>query len=418
MGAKWVWWAWVFSLATAAPAWAGSFDNAVNAVQMRASVHDATGVTVRGGVNLSTGAQTSALFNANVQIGGGCGAFNFQGSIKEAFEEIPQMLEDLAWGVVRALPMVIICSMEPVVCDIAKDINNYLNVLINARYAQCQNTQNAAIYAGLRLRGGQVSQCLSQQSAQGVGIERAMRLCNEEPFNLRNPDGSFGAEVHLIQDTLRAAGANQETQQLAQAFLGDVTMQAGNPFRISSQSPLEAMFGRYDEHKQKYGERLNAAVATYQASGTVPEATLRSLSVPGQPMPGVAIEKLAVLRTDPVRYDALVGSLSTAAAFAQVTSDCHDLQNQIQAAADGNQHLSEPELAAIKKKLERLRMGLAQMEGTIGAAEKHSAALDKVFVEYAKTEQMVSRLGVSAPAIQIQVPPARFTTQQPLGYAR
>jgi hypothetical protein len=191
MGAKWVRWTWVLALCAAGWAWAGSFDNAVNAVQIRAYQQDATGMTVRGGVNLSTGAHTSALLNTNVQVGGGCGAFNFRGSIKEAFTEIPQMLEDLAWGVVRALPMVIVCSMEPVVCDIAKDINNYLNVLINARYAQCQNTQNAAIYAGLRLRGGQVSQCLSQQSAQGVGIERAMRLCNEQPFNLRNPDGSF-----------------------------------------------------------------------------------------------------------------------------------------------------------------------------------------------------------------------------------
>jgi hypothetical protein len=415
---KWLWCFWALTLCVVGPAWAGSFDNAINAAQIRASMNDATGVTVRGGFNLSTGGHMSALFNANVQVGGGCGAFNFRGSIKEAFTEIPQMLEDLAWGVVRALPMVIVCSMEPVVCDIAKDINNYLNVLINARYAQCQNTQNAAIYAGLRLRGGQVSQCLSQKSAEGVGIERAMRLCNEEPFNLRNPDGSFGAEVHLIQDTLNAVGANQETQQLAQAFLGDVTLQAGNTFGISSQSPLEALFGRYDEHQQAYIKRLNQAVATYQTSGTVSEGTLRNLSVPGQPMPRGAIEKLAVLKNDPVRYDALVANLSTAAAFAQVTSDCNDLQNQIVAAADGNQHLSEPELAAIKKKLERLRMGLAQLEGTIGAAEKHSTALDKVFVEYAKTEQMVSRLGVSAPAIQIQVPPARFNTQQPMGYGR
>jgi hypothetical protein len=178
------------------------------------------------------------------------------------------------------------------------------------------------------------------------------------------------------------------------------------------------MFGRYDEHKQEYADHLNAAVSTYQASGTVSDQALRALSVPGQPMPRVAIEKLAVLRTDPVRYDALIASLSTTAAFSQVTSDCHDLQNQIQAAADGNQHLSEPELAAIKKKLERLRLGLAQLEGTIGAAEKHSAALDKVFMEYTKTEQMVSRLGMSAPALQIQVPPARYGNQQPMGYAR
>jgi hypothetical protein len=192
MRAKGLGWCGAMLLCASAPVWAGSFDNAVNAVQMRASLNDATGVTVRGGVNLSTGAQASALLNANVQVGGGCGAFNFQGSIKEAFKDIPKMLEDLAWGVVRALPMVIICSMEPVVCDIAKDVNNYLNVLINARYAQCQNTQNAAIYAGLRLRGGQVSQCLSQKSAAGMGIDQAMRLCNEEPFDLRNPDGRLG----------------------------------------------------------------------------------------------------------------------------------------------------------------------------------------------------------------------------------
>jgi hypothetical protein len=418
MFSKGVWWSWVLALCVVGPVWAGSFDNAINAVQLRAYRQDATGVTVRGGVNLSTGAHESALFNTNVQIGGGCGAFNFQGSIKEAFEDIPQLLEDLAWGVVRSLPMVVICSVEPVVCDIAKDINNYLNVLINARFAQCQNTQNAAMYAGLRLRGGQVSQCLSQKVGS-MGIDRAMRVCNEEPFTLRKPDGSFGPEVNLIQDTLRAAGADPETRALAKAFLGDVTLRTGDTFGISAQSPLEAMAGRYDAHKQEYAIHLDEAVTAYQATGTVSDYSTVVLSVPGQPMPHVAIEKLAALKnTDPVRYEALAASLSTAAAFSQITSECHDLQNQIQAAADGNQHLSEPELAAIKKKLERLRMTLAQMEETIGAAEKHSAALDKVFVEYARTEQMVSRLGVSAPAIQIQVPPARFGQQQPIGYAR
>jgi hypothetical protein len=394
------------------------FDNARNALNLRASQYDASGISVRGGVHLQAGVppQSATLLQGQAQVGGGCN-FDFGASFREAFENIPQVIEGLVQHLVSAMPMLILCYSSPSACDIAKHWMNYINMLIQARYAQCQSAQHAAMYMGLRLRGGQVSRCLEVRRIAGDTITQAMHQCNNTAFDLRGPDGLSRREVHLLADTLRAAGATPEMQGLARDLMGEVSMQAGPTMGIQSRRPQAALFGRYEQHKHDYATALDTAATELQQTGGISTPTLRAVGVPGQPLPRVALDALAQMRHDPVRYEALVGKMTTGMALTRLTWECNELQNQLRDAAEGNAHLSDEERRAIEKQLETLQYKLAQTVASVDVVEKHyQPALDLLMREYAALQQQAVAVGLRAASVQIG--PQRYGRQNPLGYSR
>lgn len=394
------------------------FETARQQVNVQTSRSDSSGFSTRGGVNLSTGAaSTATIFRGQASVGGGCNAFDFASSFKELFETIPQVIEGLTQHLASSIPMLVICYTSPTACDLLKHFQSYVNVLLQARYAQCQGAQHAAMYAGLKLRGGQVTHCLDAQRRQGVSISRAMDVCNTSAFDLRNPDGSMGREVRLIQDTLRAAGATTEVQTLAGGLMGEMTLRAGEQLGIESRHPQAALLVRYDSHKERYEAALTRAADELQQTGTVTAPTLRAVAVPGQPLPRAAIEALAAMRSDPTRYPTMVGRLSTGLALTQLTWECTDLQNQLTAAAEGNAHLSEEERLNIEKKVQALRHDIAQFMLRSEVVEKHYVpAVDALLREYAAMQAAATSAGLRAPSIQMQTSP--YGHQSPIGYSK
>lgn len=393
------------------------FDNAISSLRLQSSANDFSGASVRGGANFSTGTTgTTTLFRGQAQVSGGCGSFSFASSFKDAMDNIPEIIKGFSTQIISELPMVLIAYASPTLADIGKHVQSVLNVLIQARFAQCHASQNSAMYLGLRLRGGQVSRCLEDRHAAGDSISAALEICNSTAFDLRAPDGSPRREVHLIEDTLSAAGATTETQGLATALLGDVTLRAGEQFGIDSRRPTSALLGRYETHRTQYQAALAAATDELQQTGTVTVTTLRAVSVPGQPMPRAAVNALAGLRVNPARYEAAVGRLSTSMALTHLTWECGDLEEQLAAAADGNPHLSDEERKSLEQRFQALRRNLAQVVARAEAGEKYGAALDKVLEEYARVEATATDLALRAPAVQI--PPSPYGAQLPLGYSK
>ncbi len=393
------------------------FDNAVRAIRIETSAQDFSGATVRGGANFSTGAsQTTTLLRGSASIGGGCSAFNFGASMKELMENIPEVIQGFSQRIISALPMVLTCYVSPTVCSVGQHIQTAMNMLIQARYASCQSSQNAAMYTGLRLRGGQVSRCLEVRQIAGDTISQALQQCNSEPFDLLGPDGLPKREVRLFEDTLAAAGASPETQGIVTSLLGEVTMRAGNQFGVDARHPIAALHGRYEYYRSQYQESLTKAVDELQQTGTVTAATLREVAVPGQPMPRAAVNALAGLRSNPARYEAAVGRLSTQMALTHLTWECGDLEEKLAAAADGNPRLSDEERKAMEHAFQALRRKLAITVAQVDAGEKYGAALDKVLEEYARVEATASRLALEAPSVQIA--PSRYGTQLPMGFSK
>lgn len=403
------------------PSWsqADMFDNARNALRMQGAHSDMSGVTARGGVNLSTGAppQGTTLLRGHANIGIGCGAMDFGPSLKEALDEIPAIIEGMTQQLIQSMPLLVLCYASPSLCDLAKHWQSLINALIQARYGQCHTAQNAAMFAGLRLRGGEVSRCLEEQGRSGATVSQALRICNDSPSFLRRPDGSRGVEVRLIADTMAAAGASQEMQTLAPALLGEITLQAGNGLGFASGRPQAALHGRYAHHKAQAEMTLQAAVEELQTTGTVREETLRAASIPGKPLSRAAVEALAALRKDPTRYETHVGQMSTASALAKLTWECGEIEEQLTAAIEGNAHLSDAERALLEKRYQALRRNLAQFMAQVDVIEKYDRpAVDALMRDYTAVQEAATQFGLRAPAVQIT--PSRYQRQLPMGYSR
>jgi hypothetical protein len=377
------------------------FDTARSATRMDISFQDSTGVQIRGGISLSTG-QSGAnvtLFRSGAQIGGPCGSFDFGSSIKEAFESIPDLFQSAGEGILDNLPMLVLCYLSPTVCDQFKHYQSLINMVISSKYAQCQATQNAMAYGGLRLRGGEIARCLEDEANAGHALSAALQKCNGDPTTLRRPDGTQGVEANLVKDVLAAAGSSTETQTLAHSLLGEITLRAGNGrFGAQSERPQAALLGQYELRKADADAALRQAVDELQQTGSLMPATLQAITIPGQPLPRAALEALVALQHDPVRYETLLGKLATGMALSRLVWDCHQLQEDLTAAAEGNAHLSDEERRLLEKRFESLQRNLAQVMAKTDVVEKHlQPAVDELLREYTRTQDAAGRAGLGAP---------------------
>src|SRR5713101_5609949 len=401
-------------------AYAELFDVAKQAISINAARGDSSGVGIRGGASIASGisAGSTTLLRGQGSFGGQCGAFSFATSLKDAFLELPDLLESLAQEVLNNVPMLVLCYSSPTICDLTKHLQSIANVLIQARFAQCQAVQSAAQYGGLRLHGGAISQCLSDEVDAGHSISAALRTCNGDLTTFRTPSGSHAPRVELLAETLDAAGASQETRTLAKNLLGELTMSAANG-QLSTQHdrPQSAMLARYEGHRQDAEAALTTAVQEYATTGQVSDATLRAVSVPGQALPRVALEALAMLQHDPVRYNSLFAKLSTGLAMTRLTWECGDLQDQLAVSTEANQQLTDEQRRLLEKRLEALERDLRQVIAKKEVVERHlQPALDALLNEYTAVQQAATRAGFSAPARV--TPPMPYRTQQPSGYGQ
>ncbi len=410
--------AFVFVLGSACPSAADLFETAVQATNATFTMQDTSGVSIRGGMNLSTGTpQATTILRGNATVGGSCGAFDFGASFREAFEAIPEIITNIGEGLVSAVPMLAICYASPTACDLVKHWQQWTNILIQSRYAQCQNSRSAAMIAGLSLRDSEVAKCLEASQGTGATLNQALQQCNGAPTTLRRPDGGTGVEVRLIEDTLRAAGASPLVQTLAPTVMGEITLTAGDRIGHDSRRPQAALQALYEQHRTTARTNLDAAVDEYQQTGTVQAQTLQSTSSPGKATARVTIEALASLKGDPVRYEAHMGQLTTAQAVARLTWQCAELENELAAAADGNVKLSDAERKAIEKQNEALRRNLAQFFAKMDVLNKYEEpAVDALLRDYTAVQDAAAAAGLRAPAMQVQ--PSRYRGQTPGGFSK
>ena len=301
---------------------AALFGDARRVVRTDLGAADSSGVMLRGGAGLDTGltAATTTLMRGNAQIGGACGSFDFWTSYQQAFAEMPERLEALLYQVLQGLPMLVLCYVSPTQCDMAKHWQALINAALQARYAQCQQVQTAMAYAGLRLRGGQTSQCLETEANAGNDLTSAMARCNTEVDSLRTPTGQQARQMDLVRETLSATGASQETQTLLRNLVGEVTLNAqGGTLGSQQHRPTHSLLKRYEDHRLGAESRLREAVSTLASTGTVSDTLLHDLSVPGQAMPRAALDALVALQRDPVRAESLLQNLATGLGIIRLT---------------------------------------------------------------------------------------------------
>ena len=410
----------VLGLLAPAAVQADLFDTARRAVRTDLGRADLSGVTVRGGAGLTTGQSPTSvtLLRGQGQFGGPCGSFDFAGSLTDAFQEIPTLMEGLIQQLVSNMPMLVLCYTSPTLCDLSKHFQALVNAVIQARFAQCQAIQNAMAYGGLRLRGGQISQCLEDEVSAGRSINEALKTCNGTVTSIRSPNGTRGPQVALVQETLDAAGASPEMQTLAKNLLGEVTLRV-NHGQLGTQQdrPQAHVLARYEQHRQEMEAAVRAAMQELQSTGTIADATLQAASVPGQPLPRAALEALVSLQHDPVRFNSLLTKLTTGLAVVHLTWECQELQEQLAGSIEANQELTDEQKRLLEKRLQGLQRDLQQVLQKKEVLEKHlQPALDALLNEYNAVQDVATRAGVPAPPRQ--APAVPYRQQLPGGYAQ
>jgi hypothetical protein len=402
------------------PVHADLFDDARKAVRTDLGYYDTTGITLRGGAGLTTGLSpgSTTLLRGQASVGGPCGAFDLASSLTQAFEELPELFETLIGQVLASIPMLALCYASPTLCDLAKHWQALVNLAIQAKYGQCQQIQMAMAYGGLRLRGGQISQCLEEQVQAGSSISVAMQICNGDVQTIRTPTGSQNTEVALVHETLTAAGANQETKTLAQALLGEVTLRAnGGKLGTDQHRPQGAMLRRYEAHRTEADATLRQAVEELRDTGSIAETTLRALSVPGQPLPRAALEALVMLQNDPVRYESLTQKLTTSLAITRLTWECTELQEHLAASIEANHELTDEARRMLEKRLEGLQRDLHQVMARKEVVERHlQPAIEALLHEYAAVQAVATQAGLRAPSRGRSLVPQ--SPQLPAGYTQ
>lgn len=395
---------------------ADMFQDAREAITIQPSRYDAGGMTLRGGIGLSSGAQngTTTLFRGSATTGGGCGNFDFRSTLQQAFEEIPALFESLLDSIISAMPMLLLCYASPTLCQLSEHYQNLINVLIQHKYAQCQQIQLAAMGAGRALRGGEDGRCLDDKLNQGIPLKIAMDQCSGQIDSILSPLGIRSGQVNLVDDTLNAAGATQEVRTFARNVLGDVTMTANGALTTQTQRPNQKAFlARYEEHKAAARTALETAVQEWRDTGAISEPTLRAASGPGQPTPRGVIEALSAFGADPINGPSLTNKITTAQAIEHLTWECHEMQEALEAAADENHILSPAEKDALKQRYVAAQRMLIQLTEKTNAGQTVGAAFDAAVQAYTALQASATRVGILAPAIGTT--PMPYGVQQPSG---
>jgi DNA repair exonuclease SbcCD ATPase subunit len=313
--------------------------------------------------------------------------------------------------------MLVLCYVSPAVCDVAKHWQAIANAALQARYAQCQQVQNTMAYAGLRLRGGQTSQCLEEKANEGSDLNSAMAACNKVE-KLRTPAGQDATQIDLVRETLHASGASRETQALMRNLMGEVTLTAqGSALGSQQQRPAHSLLKRYEEHRRDAESHLRDAVSQLASTGTISDTMLRDISVPGQAMPRAALDALVALQRDPVRMESLLQKLATGLSLTHLTWEVHELHGTLAAAEGVNTQLTDEQRRLIQQRLEALQRELEQVTQKKATIEQHlQPAIEALLHEYSAVQQEAARVGIRAPSMRPKRTPYRG--QGPMGYGQ
>jgi hypothetical protein len=372
----------------------------------------------RGSMNfaplVAPGATT--IFNGGASAGDFCN-FDLVATMQQAFEEVPDLLIELAPLIVLGIGIHFLCATFPEQCSLAKDIKNYANLLLRFQRANCYQVIESASYGGVAASDSALGECL-RGAAPGESSQAVWSRCSADRSGfIPLPNGGAASEVDVIATILETAGLPAEDATRIQGYTGKFVIRgAGNIFETEKTAPSQPAIEYFQEQKETFVESVSTLVESTRGGAEPSPAELNALSVPGVPLPRAAIESIAGENDPNVRVykaDALAASLALAKSKWDLTEDLHTLAKAVQAS----------EVTPDQEKV--TREALANMAREIGRLEQLKAILDEHFkpaVEgllEARANQLAESTIATASAQPVTAAASRFETgQNSFGYAQ
>lgn len=329
-----------------------------------------SGLSYRGGTGLplpgpSGGGTIGAISGAT---GKGCG-IDFAAEFKALFDvnALESYFRGLASSAISVAPLVLMCYASPTLCDAYKHFKSMASGLLQARAAECQAVEAAALDYGSRMAKKRELQCIEEKTAAGVPRYVAQDDCRAVgATELVGFDFGRVTDINIVDDGLRQVGAHDDTQRFARAVLGDVGFRgsgSGRRQEFTKLQPdgLEQEWGRL---YQDYGQQLMALVDQVKSGATPAVEDLQKVSAPGVPITRSLLQQLSLMQ--PSARTLAVQRIASALTLARLEYQLYVLQMELselsRLAANTNQSTEEVErqirtLEAMRGRLRALKEG-------------------------------------------------------------
>ncbi len=330
-----------------------------------------SGLNYRGGVGLPLPAPDGGggtVGSISGGMGKGCGT-DFAAEFKALFDvnALESYFRGLASSAISAAPLVLMCYASPTLCDAYKHFKSMASGLLQARAAECQAVEAAALDYGTRMGKKRELQCIEEKIAAGVARFVAQDDCRAVgSTELVGFDFGRVRDINIVDDGLRQVGADDNTQRFAKAVLGDVGFRSSSSgrrqeFKKLQPDGLEQEWGRlYQDH----GQQLTTLIEQVKTGGTPTVEDLQKVSAPGVPITRSLLQQLSLL--NPTARAIAIQRIASALTLARIEYQLHVLQMELselsRLAANTNQSTEEVErqirtLEAMRGRLRALKDG-------------------------------------------------------------
>jgi hypothetical protein len=380
------------------------------------SINDG-GSTFRGGAHFQPfvdPTRSATLFQGGVQTGGMCN-FDLIAGFKEKFEELPDLMLQLAGPLALGFGLQILCESAPSYCDIVKQLYQSANLTLRAQFGRCQDLVLTGMSLATASQREALKKCVEDKQAQGASIEVAMQTC---PGEIHAPGGINGVEAPdfgIVETVLASTGVSPERIAQITQLAGEVRLMGnGQAFAQAGSKQQDAVFETYQQILEETAEALTTTVDAL-AGGAIPSPdVLGKLGGPGFPASADALLEIAN-ETDVELRHYEIRRYAGNIAYSKMVWDIHELADTLQDATESSALTPEirSQLEAKQRSLRRQVTRIQDMRQASTYMERHVEALLARKARRQQEVANVSSVGLGGPIV------GRYATgQTAMGYQR
>lgn len=291
-------------------------------------------------------ATRTITLGASAQWSPVCGKFDLQADFKallgkEAREEYLEGFVTAGVGEVLGSGMELLCQSMPTACSILQNNNIAANLKLLYSNDLCRSLEDAVLTGSRRGRAEAIHRCLERKLAEGKTKDEASRACLREHPETSGFDGRLVAELDLNLEIRRYLSFTDGGGKLLEALTQERRETSG---ALNESLRPNAVAERYELLREGY-EKAWTRVLEKARSGApalppaapddatpVAAAAADALGPAGTP-PLSPLELELLAKRPAWELQALVASLSSAAALLALTRELNEVERKLEALA-------------------------------------------------------------------------------------
>ena len=416
------------------------FDDAVDALtnqNLQAASLDNVGQALRGGLAAGYPQYTPGATPLHgFEISTPCGSFSLGTGFMDQLsgmldptsiiQEIQNTARSLIGAAINQLPMVSACYAAPTVCDVVKNLKNFVKDMVQFKGLSCQQAESMLTGLGGKIRKQVESRCVAKQLAgSSMTVQKAEEACAGSASAMRQgitehaPAGQTDGNARLIEDTLTRAGADQEIKDFARELLGEVeiTGDADAGIDVDIQAPKKRLHDEYEKERQQIYNDLYESVNIVASGNQLPADKRKTVSLPGMAMPDSVLMGIHEIgEEDPAAGGDYLGKLASNLALVKLSWKVNETRDQLEDGTINNPDLGDAEQEILKLRLARLMRESERFIQEKETAERHLLPVMREVMAHRQEVRDRASGAALAAADDPSVAGKRFGAQNALGY--